>query len=454
MISQREIHLPILIRASTVLVAFASSEASAQSIRVLNPDPLWPLVSVAKGVSRNGVTVVGYSMSQAGVTAATVWVGTRDGQRPFGVSAGSETVGISDDGDVVAGWQSSSAFRWTPTAGVLYLAPLPGGSWTSARGISGDGSTIIGEGSTNSGPFTPTYSRAFRWNADGSVQQLGALQPTANSVANAANFIGSVIVGESGGQAFRWTIDGGMAGLGVLAGASSSRALSVNRDGSVVVGGSGGTAFRWTSARGMEALETLGAGDHVAYAVANDGALVVGSRSFYTAMCWDASGRAALLADYLVGRGVELSGWTSLFNAYGISGDGRFIVGWGSYQGQNRAFVADVGVDADGDGVTDTLDNCPGVANPKQDDCNGDGVGDACEIADGAADFNGNHIPDSCECPADLFADGQVNGADLGVVLSQWGQAPATSVSDLNRDGSVDGADLGYLLASWGACTN
>jgi hypothetical protein len=46
-----------------------------------------------------------------------------------------------------------------------------------------------------------------------------------------------------------------------------------------------------------------------------------------------------------------------------------------------------------------------------------------------------------------------VNGADLGILLSQWGAATATTVSDLNRDGQVNGADLGYLLASWGVCT-
>jgi hypothetical protein len=81
-------------------------------------------------------------------------------------------------------------------------------------------------------------------------------------------------------------------------------------------------------------------------------------------------------------------------------------------------------------------------------------VGDACEIAAGAPDINLNAIPDSCECIADLFVDGQVNGADLGALLSQWGPASAGTVSDLNRDGNVDGADLGYLLASWGPCPN
>ena len=54
-------------------------------------------------------------------------------------------------------------------------------------------------------------------------------------------------------------------------------------------------------------------------------------------------------------------------------------------------------------------------------------------------------------CPADLFVDGQVNGADLGILLTQWGQG-GNAVADLSHDGYVNGADLGILLSSWGAC--
>src|SRR5690242_10159622 len=37
--------------------------------------------------------------------------------------------------------------------------------------------------------------------------------------------------------------------------------------------------------------------------------------------------------------------------------------------------------DADGDGVPDSSDNCPQLANPDQADRNGIGPGDACELA-------------------------------------------------------------------------
>src|SRR5690606_29628577 len=40
----------------------------------------------------------------------------------------------------------------------------------------------------------------------------------------------------------------------------------------------------------------------------------------------------------------------------------------------------------------------------------------------------------------DLNGDGFVNGADLGVLLGNWGGSGA---GDLNNDGTVDGADVG-----------
>jgi hypothetical protein len=112
-------------------------------------------------------------------------------------------------------------------------------------------------------------------------------------------------------------------------------------------------------------------------------------------------------------------------------------------------------IDTDGDGRPDSIDNCPAIANPTQADCNNNSVGDACEIAAGAPDFNLDTIPDTCQCLADLFVDRQVNGADLGALLAFWGPVnPALPSADINRDGLVNGADLGYLLNAWGPCTN
>jgi hypothetical protein len=48
--------------------------------------------------------------------------------------------------------------------------------------------------------------------------------------------------------------------------------------------------------------------------------------------------------------------------------------------------------------------------------------------------------------PADLNSDGVVDGADLGILLGNWGSAGA---GDLDGSGTVDGIDLGLLLGSW-----
>ena len=57
--------------------------------------------------------------------------------------------------------------------------------------------------------------------------------------------------------------------------------------------------------------------------------------------------------------------------------------------------------------------------------------------------------PTAGSCVGDLNGDGGVTGADLGILLGDWGQATA---SDIDGNGVVDGADLGRLLGAWGPC--
>ena len=55
-------------------------------------------------------------------------------------------------------------------------------------------------------------------------------------------------------------------------------------------------------------------------------------------------------------------------------------------------------------------------------------------------------------CPGDLDANGVIDGADIGLLLSSWGFCGATCPHDLNNDGKVNGGDLGLLLSGWGNC--
>lgn len=71
-----------------------------------------------------------------------------------------------------------------------------------------------------------------------------------------------------------------------------------------------------------------------------------------------------------------------------------------------------------------------------------------CLCVDEAADLCGDLCPQGVSPgPGDVNGDGVVDGADLGVLLGNWGDSGA---GDLNHDGVVDGADLGILLGGFG----
>jgi hypothetical protein len=59
------------------------------------------------------------------------------------------------------------------------------------------------------------------------------------------------------------------------------------------------------------------------------------------------------------------------------------------------------------------------------------------------------NVAPSPEPVMDLNCDGIVDGADLGMLLKEWGACPAACPSDFNADGSTDGQDLGQLLLNW-----
>jgi hypothetical protein len=90
-------------------------------------------------------------------------------------------------------------------------------------------------------------------------------------------------------------------------------------------------------------------------------------------------------------------------------------------------------------------------------DCNNDGIVDYGQILDGIFDDDdGNGVPDTCEtppCPGDITGNGQVDAADLGILLAVWNtNGKSNPAADINSDGTVNAADLGLLIANWGPC--
>ena len=98
-------------------------------------------------------------------------------------------------------------------------------------------------------------------------------------------------------------------------------------------------------------------------------------------------------------------------------------------------------IDDDSDGIQDSIDNCE-FYNPDQNDCDGDGIGDVCEVvywvADGGdladIDCDFNFTPDNCEL--NVFTDCDANG-----VLDTC-EIAADITLDCNANGILDSCDI------------
>ncbi len=307
------------------------------------------------------------------------------GQMP-GSSCGTQALGISGDGSVIAGAGCVSsgkteAFRWTAAGGYRVLGDLGGGS-SDARAASFDGSVVVGQSVDASG--TP---RAYRWTAaQGMVAlpllQAGTLGNEADSVTDDGTMVaggnawwktsgqtgsfgggtcsalqaplrmvdlsadGSVAAGSGAGgldmfgqqatNAYRSTPAGNCQDIDAVFNRNSD-ASGISADGTVIVGemqvGSPYLAFRWTASTGMVNLGSLGGGLSRATATSQDGSVVVGTSLTTTssgsahAFVWTA--RCGMLDLQTALRGAKIpSGWV-LQTATDVSEDGTVITGWG-----------------------------------------------------------------------------------------------------------------------------
>ena len=128
----------------------------------------------------------------------------------------------------------------------------------------------------------------------------------------------------------------------------------------------------------------------------------------------------------------------------------RFMLKLGS-----RRHAGSVAFDADDDGATNDGDNCPALANPKQEDDDEDGAGNLCDNcpdtynpSQGDADHDG--VGDACQpqcgeaVPGDGNGDDIADGADYTIWADNFGAEDPTldeTRGDFNCDGRTDGAD-------------
>ncbi len=101
----------------------------------------------------------------------------------------------------------------------------------------------------------------------------------------------------------------------------------------------------------------------------------------------------------------------------------------------NEAANTCANIDSDGDGVIDSLDNCPTESNPDQADDDGDGIGNSCDS------------PEERVCSVD--DDGDVDRNDLRLILRGRGSVPNDGFDprDANMDGQISFRD--FLKCVW-----
>ncbi|MGQ9902610.1 MAG: dockerin type I domain-containing protein [Fimbriimonadales bacterium] len=407
-------------------------------------------IGMARAAALAGLIGAGTAPAEA---QRLIWLGSL----PDGYD--SEALGVSSQGPVVTGVARNSngyvrAFRWTEAEGMVDIGTV-GGIFARGHAISDDGQTIVGYSSDAQG--RPV---AFRWQG-GTMQALAHLSGVAWSEAFGVSADGSAISGfswwGSNFGAARW-IGTTPQYLGTLAGAIASRGWGISADGQVVVGAafypSSGLpearAVRWNGTT-IEQLGALpGYRRSWAFAASQDGSVVVGY-----AISDDENGPSTSIR-WVNGQPQNL-GWLPLNNpdgsfAYGVSGDGRIVVGnsdgrayrWTPENGMQNLNIVYASLLTDGSRLYSanaiSLDGRYIV---------GSGYNAVNQRTEG---FLLDTAPQCVSHAGDVTSDGCVDNTDLLQVLFAFGNSGANlGRVDVNCDGTVDDADLLVVLFNFGS---
>ncbi len=408
----------------------------------------FPQLSVAWGISADGSTIVGESISGVSQPGTEAWrrVGTGP-MSPLGTLNtnfyASSVFGVSGNGRYAAG-QSLQVdgginlynvgvrcdTQALPQPQWKSLGALPGAvNNSTAFAVSADGLRLAGVAkSIVSGNET---DQAFRYVVSsnspftGTMTGLGFLPGTTTSQASGISANGNIVVGASlnpftgATHAFKWASPGPMQSLPDPPGMTGlSIASGISGDGSTIVGGYaagawGQRAVRWTGAYGGELLPELPGAPAVpnsgARSASADGRIIVGYATSNDpaadgeAVVWTYRGAVAVKAA-LASAGIDTAGW-SLFWANAVSADGRIVVGYGlDPQGRTQAWRAV---------LPEELDfNIDGVVNP---DDLGDYITDYFQL-----DAQNEPVCDHC----DFNLDRTLNPDDLGDYITAYFQYP------------------------------
>lgn len=257
--------------------------------------------------------------------------------------------GVSDDGSVVIGTSfsntTSSSFIWTTACGMANLDF----AISNYGGISADGNIIVGKKSGETVIWTPSTSQALAYSFSPPI-----VSPDGGTIFGAHYF-------SSGYRSVKWTSSNGFQELGTLGGVSSN-AYSSSFDGSIIVGASTNSsgvsrAFIYSTALGIRDLGVLPGGTRSsAIATSFSGNIIVGTSNINSganhAFIWSAESGMQDLGVY---KNFDSS------DAYSVSPDGNYVFGhcynssdnssmcyiWNRESGMKRLedFLNDAGLD-------------------------------------------------------------------------------------------------------------
>jgi len=370
--------------------------------------------------------------------------------------------GVSTNGAVVAGYNTSQFWYWTSAQGLTFIGGVsPNAGGAGSADISNSGTRI---GYTVINPATGKTEAAFYDIATGTSTSAGNFGFSCDASATSCwgmSGDGTTIVGLGwhnlcAARGFKYSATGGLVDLGTLVSGFSSRANACSGNGSVIAGWQD-TALERQAAywkNGVEKLILTQTGQPLGEAgvVSNDGNWILGLGSASNSnLAW----RFSEQTGYLPLPATPIAG----FRGYptGISDDASRILMF--YRTPFPPATAGEGYLWINGALNslETLAAAEGVAIPT-------GVrmalplaisGDGYTIVGTARTPAGIQgfvldLPRPPSCTADLTGDGAVSSADITVLLSAWGATGGPA--DLNGDGTVSSADITVLLSAWGTC--
>lgn len=243
---------------------------------------------------------------------------------PCDINAKGQVAGYCSD---IRGYQR--AFLWDRETGIQDIGTLVDWGWSHAEAINDNGQ-VVGYAQNSSSDVN-----AFLWQDAIGMQNLGnfgGYSSRAYDINNAGQIAVSVHMPNLSEHAYLLQIGNGLIDVG---GATWGTELAVNNSTEVVGQGIYSHAFHWSTASGIQDIGTLGGYYSYAYDI-NDNGLVVGAASYsgysnYHAFAWQDGGSIQDLG--------TLGG--SYSGAFGINNNG-FVVGFAkttSSTSDSRAFL-------------------------------------------------------------------------------------------------------------------